>query len=72
MDEARRPARGTAGEVVPLDQRGPQSAKRRVARDPGARDPASDDEEVEDLVAECAEQGVAVGSRGVAGRRIVL
>jgi hypothetical protein len=72
MDEARRPARRAAGEVVPLDERGAQAAKRGVACDAGARDSAADDEQVEDLVAECAEEGVAVGSRGVAGRRIVL
>jgi hypothetical protein len=72
VDEARRAAGGAAGEVVPLDERRAQAAERRVARDPGAGDPATDDEQVEDLVAEGAEQGVAIGSRGVAGRRIVL
>jgi hypothetical protein len=57
---------------VLLDQRHPQPAQRGVARHARAGDPAPDDEQVEDLLAEGEKQGVPVRSRGVGGRLIVL
>ena len=61
VDQLRRPARGARGEVGVLDQRGPDPAHRRVARDTGAVDAASDHEEIERLAAESSERRAARG-----------
>src|SRR5688572_9266762 len=60
VDELRGFARGAGGEVVPFDEAGPESAGRRVERDPAPRDPSADDEKVEGLAAEAREGRVAI------------
>src|SRR6185503_1395481 len=49
VDELRGAARGPAGEIAALDQRGSEPAHRRVTRDAGPVDAAADDEQVEGL-----------------------
>ena len=55
VDELGALAGRAAGEVLGLDQRGAQPARRRVEGDAGARDAAADDEDVELLGAEAIE-----------------
>ena len=47
VDEPRRAARRSAGEIVLLHERDVQSAQRRLARDAASGDPAADHEQVE-------------------------
>ena len=46
MDQPRRARRGPGRDVVLLDERGPQPARRRVEQRAGADDPAADDDDV--------------------------
>src|SRR5436309_1766664 len=49
VDEARRARRCRACEVALVHKRRAEAAQRRIARDPGARDPAADDEHIDGL-----------------------
>src|SRR5687768_9855527 len=65
MNEARRPARGAAREVVAFDERGAQPSHRCVARNAGAVDTAADNENVELFGAEAREtRGAFARGRG--------
>ena len=59
VDEPRRHRRRAAPEIALVHEGGAQAAKRRVARDPGARDPAADDEQVHRLRGHRGERGGA-------------
>jgi hypothetical protein len=71
VHQPRRPARRAGGEVVALDERHAQPARRRVARHPGAGHAAADDEQIEHPVGERAQApGGGIGRRARArGRR---
>ena len=63
VDEAGRARRGAPGEVAPLDEQGRATAPRELARDAGAEDAATDDD---DVVARAVEPGDARCRRRVA------
>jgi hypothetical protein len=56
-----RPARGSAAEIGGFDEGGAQAAEGGVASDPGAGDPAADDQNVERLASEPPQR---FGARG--------
>jgi len=55
VNEPRRPARRSTGEVTLLDERDRETAQSRIARDRAASDTASYDEQVELSRLECGE-----------------
>src|SRR5207247_11108327 len=63
MNQLGGPARGARGEVAALDERHPEPAHRRVARDAGAVAPAAHPEDIERLAAECGERVTPPGPR---------
>jgi hypothetical protein len=70
VDELGGAVRGPGGEVLGLDERHGQAPQRGVPGDAGAGDAAPDDEQVEGLAGERAQEGVAVaGVEGIGGHR---
>ncbi len=67
VHEPRRPAGGAAGEVLALDEHGPEPAQRGVAGDAGAGDAAADHQQVHGLVGEAGEELGAGGGHGRSG-----
>ena len=55
VDHLRRSAGGARRVVVALDEGHRVSARGRIERHPGARDPAADHDDVEPLAAQCLE-----------------
>jgi hypothetical protein len=68
VDELRGRARRPGGEVAALDERDREPVARRELGDPGAEDPAADDQQVEALAPESLQRGLARGGRGAQGR----
>ncbi len=63
VDELRRLGGGARGEVVPLDEGGPQAPTRRVEGDPGTGDSPADDQHVEGLRGQPSEGPVTTERR---------